>query len=356
MGSDSHGSFFGERHPSGSKGRPRRARVLAAGVAVVVAVLTCSGAWANAATPTGVSRSSGTSVGTLDLTHVSTEAVAPTATIPTGLPYISMMAVAGGRLWASSPDGMVSIDPATNQVTRVSDEAAWDVTGAGSRVVRDAGARGVVEMWDAEGGRLEWSVDSDTPAGSAIVGDEVWVADHNAGTLSIRRATDGQLVDRVMIGPRGYAGPQMPALLSGSVWATDYRIHQVVGVDVATRQIVARVQVPHSVLFCQKRSEPVGDAVWISDCSSLVTRVDTKGLRAATVDVGSEPGTPLGVDGECWIPIDGRLVHVTNDLRADRAVAITGQSLALEGVVAFGSAWVNVGFGTVARLPAPESW
>jgi hypothetical protein len=252
---------------------------------------------------------------------------------------------------------MVSIDPATNQATGVSDEAAWDVTGAGSRVVRDAGVRGVVEMWDAESGRLEWSVASDIPAGSAIVGDEVWVADHNAGTLSILRATDGQLTGRVMIGPPGYAGPQMPVLVNGVVWATGYRIHQVVGVDVATRQVVARVPVSHSVLFCQKRSEAIGDAVWISDCGHLLTRVDTTDLRADTVDVGSERGTPLNVAGECWLPMaDGRLVHVTDDMRADRAVAITGQSATFEGVVAFGSAWVNLGDGTIARLPAPERW
>jgi hypothetical protein len=357
MGSDNHRSFSGERHASTTNRRPRRARALAAGAAAVVAVLACSGAWANAATPTGVSRSAGTSVGTLDLTHISTEEVAPTATIPTGLePFITMMAVAGGRVWATSFTGLDSIDPATNQLTRATDEGAFDLTGAGSRLVRDEFSTNDVEMRDAESGLRQWIVDSDAPAGSVIVGDEVWVADHHGGTLSVRRATDGQLLDRVMIGPRGDAGPQMPVLLNGVVWATNYRIHQVVGVDVATRQVVARVPVSHSVLFCQKRSVAIGDAVWISDCSSLVTRVDTTDLRATTVDVGSDPGTPINVDGEGWIAIDGRLVHVTNDLRADRAVAITGQSLAFEGVVAFGSAWVNVGYGTIARLPAPERW
>jgi hypothetical protein len=121
-------------------------------------------------------------------------------------------------------------------------------------------------------------------------------------------------------------------------------------------QVIARVQVPTAVQFCDQPSAATASAVWISDCTTLVTRVDTTDLAATTVGAGASVAAPLVLSGEAWVPIDGRFVHVRDDLSADRAVSVAGQPLVFGGVVAFGSVWANVGFGTIARVPVSDIW
>jgi outer membrane protein assembly factor BamB len=296
-------------------------------------------------------------VGTLDLTGVVTREVEPTATIPTReLRFVATMAVAGGRVWAASPDGLVAIDPTTDEVTVVSGDLGANITGGGNTIVRAVFGADHVEKWNATTGQLEWSAATEAPSGSAIVGDEIWVAGHHDGTLSVLRAADGALLDQVKVGNRSANGPATPIAVDGTVWVTDYRNHRFVAVDTSTRSVTARVQVPTAVQFCDQPPAVTATALWISDCSSLITRLDLATREATTIDAGTSVGSPVTVAGEVWVPMNGRFVHLRDDLTADRAVSVSGQPLVFGGVVAFGSLWANVGFGTVASLPSPSGW
>ncbi|GAB3056195.1 hypothetical protein GCM10027053_16750 [Intrasporangium mesophilum] len=338
--------------------RPRRTRLLAAAALTLVAsALGAAYAPSTSAVARADAATEALAIGTLDLTGVVTREVDPTATIPTReLRFVGTMAVAGGRVWAASPDGLVAIDPTTDEVTVVSGDPGANVTGGGDTIVRAVFGTDHVEKWNARTGQLEWSVASDAPSGSAIVGDEIWVAGHHNGTLSILRATDGTLLDQVKVGNRSAYGPATPIEVNGTVWVTDYRNHRFIAVDTASREVTTRVQVPTAVQFCDQQPAVTATALWISDCSSLITRLDLVTREATMTDAGTSVGSPVVIAGEVWVPIDGRFVHLRDDLTADRAVSVAGQPLVFGGVVAFGSLWANVGFGTVASLPSPEGW
>jgi hypothetical protein len=343
-------------------------------VAVLVLVACNDGPSSGAASPSGThgvpattgtataSTSLGGSVGAephvtaFDPSGLPTKKLKVLGTADTGFSYVSMIASAGNRIWAASPDGLDVLDPRSGKFSSVAKVPAYGIMGDQAVLVTTAQSRGVLARYDTKTYKRVWEVTRDHPGNVALVGENLWVADYTQGTMSILDVKSGRETGKVTISAPDPQGPSEPERVGGSVWVRVESTHEVVGVDVATRTVRSRVRLPAAMKLCGKHVAVVGEDLWVPDCSTLLGRIDTTTGKATFLDVGASPGPPVRLGGQVWVPVGDHLVHVTSSGTMDRALTVPGAEEIFEVEVADGQVWASVGAGKLAHLPAPQTW
>jgi len=217
------------------------------------------------------------------------------------------------------------------------------------------------------------------PAGIAIGGGYLWVANSGEGTVSKIDLRTDRPVARIRVGdPAGLVGcesgsihqtphgdfrirncdlPKAVAFGGGSVWAGKGDTKDLVRIDPRTGRILATVPLGVEAWYIY----PTDLGIWVSDWrTDTVVRVDPATDRV----VATIPDLPYGPTGMALAPgglwvADSRASVVTRiDPATGRVVAtVPVGPTPLPVVYAFGSVWVrnmNEGNGTVSRID-PET-
>jgi YVTN family beta-propeller protein len=290
------------------------------------------------------------------------------AVIP--LPGAGSMAVADGVLWVlKASSTVVGIDPRTNAVVgkplRVPANAAAIAVGDGtlwaaSVAPGDLGAPrdDAVTGIDLATGRTVATITvRRAPLDVAATPGAVWVTNSGGGGDSVARI-DPQ-TNRVAGRPvRTGASPQSLAIGGGSLWVANHDARTVTRIDLASGKVVAVIPVPsepHRVVYG-------AGAAWVGNWhDNSVSRIDptTNQVVGSPIPIGFHAGNlAVGADG-VWVTSDYRVdaaaedvVVVRIDPRSNRAV----ETIAVGGhpidVAATGDAvWVSVaGPGMVLRI------
>jgi hypothetical protein len=264
-------------------------------------------------------------------------------------------------IWAATSVGLREIDPISMTAT----PAAGDTTGRFGLVanadevwvtnfIHDS-----VERRDVDSGEVELEVDvPDSANAMALFGEEIWVAQHHGGSVTVLERASGKVIAVIAAGNPGSSGPQGVAVNANGGWVGVPNAGAVFRIDPETHQVVAKVETSTS---------PCGgiaiqaDAVWVSSCFD-----DRKAIRidpatnsvVAEIDIGGENGGAVIVDGYPWFPVANRLVRVDPATNAvDKVVQLDEVRFKGFGsVVAFDAVWIGgVGgegaIGGVARIP-----
>jgi YVTN family beta-propeller protein len=292
-----------------------------------------------------------------------------TASIPVSGP--GNMTVANGRLWVLDASGtVVRIDPRTNAVVdkplrvpanaeaiAVGDGALW----AASVAPGDLGEphNDTVTHIDLATGRTVATIRvRRAPLDIAVTPGAVWVTNSGGGGDSVARINPqtNRLVGRpVTTG----ASPQSLAVGGGSLWVANHDARTVTRIDPASGKAVADIPVPsepHRVAYG-------ADAAWVGNWhDNSVSRIDpaTNRVVGSPIPIGLHRAGNLvvGADG-VWVTSDYRVdaaaedvVVVRIDPQANRAVetiAVGGHPI--DVVATAGAVWVSVAdAGTVVRI------
>jgi YVTN family beta-propeller protein len=279
------------------------------------------------------------------------------------------MAVANGMLWVLAADTVVRIDPATNAVVgkplrvpadaeaiAVDDGALW-VARVAPGDLGMPGKDAVTRIDPATGRRVAAVTVGRAPLDLAATPGTVWVT-HSGGGDSVTRIDPhtNRLADPPI---RTGASPQSLAVGGGSLWVANHDAGTVTRIDQASGKVVADIPVgsePHRVAY------GAGGA-WVGNWhDNSVSRIDptTNRVVGSPIPIGSHHAGNLVVGaGSVWVTSDYRenaapedVVVVRIDPQSNQAVetiAVGGHPIdvaATEGAI-----WVSVADpGTVLRI------
>lgn len=293
----------------------------------------------------------------VDISGIPVKKVRPLAVVASGFEFVTRLSVAGGKVWASSADGLAVVDATTNKTRLINKLTAHTNYGLGRVLVTNSFERNVIARYDVKTGKRLWQVHQDSPSGVAIEGDHLWISNYTQGTVTIADAASGKTTATVTVSPPNDNGLSQPLLVGDKVWVRNNATNEIIAIDVKTHVVGPSVKLPESMQFCPTVGmAAAGSMLWAPDCTTLLVRIDTRTGTAAVVDLGAKADTPLVLDSGVWVPVWNRFVHIDNAARPDRAVEVNGTKYVFQSVYADGALWANEGFGTLARLPAPNRW
>jgi YVTN family beta-propeller protein len=336
-------------------------------VAVLLAVAGCSGAADTPSSPPSTRpppAPTGTTVPAFDRGRFA-------AVIP--LPGAGSLAVADGKVWVLGASGtVVRIDPATNAVVgeplRVPANAEAIAVGEGALWVTSvapgdlaAPLDDAVTRIDLASGRMVATIKVRRgPLDLAATPGAVWVPNSGGGGDSVARIDPR--TNRVAGRPvRTGASPQSLAVGGGSLWVANHDARTVTRIDPASGKVVADIPVPsepHRVAWG-------GGAAWVGNWhDNSVSRIDphTNRVVGSPIPIGSHHAGNLVVGaGSVWVTSDYRInaaaedvVVVRVDPQSNRAVdtiAVGGHPIDVAATA--GAVWVSVADpGTVLRIAA----
>jgi YVTN family beta-propeller protein len=291
------------------------------------------------------------------------------AAIP--LPGAGPMTVANGVLWVLDGAGrVVRIDPATSRVVgtplRVPADAEAIAVGQGALWVAsvapgDIGATGMDQVTRidlATGRRVAAITVGRARLDLAATPGAVWVPNSGGGGDSVSRIDPrtNRLAGRPV---RTGASPQSLAVGGGSLWVANHDARTVTRIDLASGKVVAKIPVPsepHRVAYG-------AGAAWVGNWhDNSVSRIDpqTNRVVGSPIPIGFHHAGNLGVGGgDLWVTSDYRanaaaedVVVVRVDPQANRAVetiAVGGHPLDIAATE--GAVWVSVADpGSVLRI------
>ncbi len=334
-------------------------------VAVLVAAAACSGAAETRSTPRSTQppptpTGTGATVPAFDRGRFA-------ALIP--LPGARSMAVADGILWVHAASAVVGIDPATNAAVgeplRVPADAEAIAVGEGALWVTsvapgDLGAPGddTVTRIDLATGRTAATITvRRAPLDVAATPGAVWVTNSGGGGDSVARIDPeaNRLAGRpVTTG----ASPQSLAVGGGSVWVANHDARTVTRVDQASGTVVADIPVPsepHRVAYG-------AGAAWVGNWhDNSVSRIDpgTNRVVGSPIPVGFRAGNLAVGAGGVWVTSDYRVDAAPQDVvvvridpqtnQAVETIAVGGHPIDVAATA--GAVWVSVANpGTVLRI------
>jgi YVTN family beta-propeller protein len=290
------------------------------------------------------------------------------AVIP--VPGAGSLAVAGGKVWVLRAAGtVVRIDPATNAVVgkplrvpadaeaiAVGERALW-VTSVTPGDLGTPGNDAVTRIDLASGRSVATITVRRGPLDLAATPRGVWVTNSGGGDSVAR--IDPQ-TNRVAGRPvRTGASPQSLAVGGGSLWVANHDARTVTRIDQASGKVVADIPVPsepHRVAYG-------AGAAWVGNWhDNSVSRIDpqTNRVVGSPIPIGFHHAGNLVVGaGSVWVTSDYRVdaaaedvVLVRIDPQANRAVetiAVGGNPI--DVAAAEGAIWVSVADpGTVLRI------
>jgi YVTN family beta-propeller protein len=291
------------------------------------------------------------------------------AVIP--VPGAGSLAVAGGKVWALRAAGtVVRIDPATNAVVgkplrvpadaeaiAVGERALWVTSVAPGDLA--APLDDAVTRIDLASGRTVATITVRRgPLDLAATLGAVWVTNSGGGGDSVARIDPD--TNRVAGRPvRTGASPQSLAVGGGSLWVANHDARTVTRIDLASGKVVADIPVPsepHRVAYG-------AGAAWVGNWhTNSVSRIDPTKNRVvgSPIPIGFHHAGNLAVGaGGLWVTSDYRANAATEDVvvvridpqtnRAVETIALGGHPIdvaATEGAI-----WVSVADpGTVLRI------
>jgi YVTN family beta-propeller protein len=325
-------------------------------VAVLLAAAGCTGLGDTPSSPTSTqppptATGAGATVPAFDRSRFA-------AVIP--LPGAGGIAVADGVVWVQAAGTVVRIDPATNAAVgeplRVPANAEAIAVGRGalwaaSIAPGDLGTPGedVVTRLDLATGRTVATIKvGRAPLDLAVTPEGVWVTNSGGGGDSVARIDPqtNRLAGRPV---RTGASPQSLAVGDGSLWVANHDAGTVTRIDRASGKVVAEIPVP---------SEPhriaVGArAAWVGNWhDNSISRIDpqTNRVVGSPIPIGFRAGNLVAGAGGVWVTSDYRVdgaptdvVVVRVDPQANRAVetiAVGGHPI--DVAAARGAIWVSV--------------
>jgi YVTN family beta-propeller protein len=289
------------------------------------------------------------------------------------VPGAASMTVADGMLWVLTRAGtVVRIDPATNRVVgkplRVPADAEAIAVGDGALWVArvapgDLGAAGKdqVTRIDLASGRTVATITvRRAPLDLAVTPGGVWVTNAGGGGDSVARIDPrtNRLAGRPV---RTGVSPQSLATGGGSLWVANHDARTVTRIDPASGTVVADISVgsePHRVAYG-------AGAAWVGNWhDNSVSRIDpaTNRVVGSPIPIGFHHAGNLAVGaGDLWVTSDYRanaaaedVVVVRLDPQANRAVetiAVGGHPIDVAATER--AVWVSVADpGRVLRIAA----
>jgi YVTN family beta-propeller protein len=290
------------------------------------------------------------------------------AVIP--LPGAGSMTVADGILWVLDASGMVvRIDPQTNAVVgkplrapadavaiAVDQGALW-VTSVAPGDLGVAGEDAVTRIDLASGRRMATITVRRAPLDVAATPGAVWVTNSGGGGDSVARIDPR--TSRVAGRPvRTGASPQSLAVGGGSLWVANHDARTVTRVDPASGKVVADIPVPsepHRVAYG-------AGAAWVGNWhDNSVSRIDptTNRVVGSPIPIGFHAGNlAVGVGG-VWVTSDYRVDAAPEDVvvvridpqtnRAVETIAVGGHPIDVAATES--TIWVSVANpGTLLRI------
>jgi DNA-binding beta-propeller fold protein YncE len=290
------------------------------------------------------------------------------AVIP--LPGAGSMAVADTILWVLDASGtVVGIDPATNEAVgeplrvpahteaiAVGDGALW----AASVAPGDLGVAGddaVTRIDLATGRRVATITVRRAPLDVVATPGAVWVTNSGGGGDSVARIDPetNRLAGRPV---RTGASPQSLAVGGGSLWVANHDARTVTRVDQASGKVVADIPVPsepHRVAYG-------AGAVWVGNWhDNSVSRIDptTNRVVGSPIPIGFHAGNLAVGGGGVWVTSDYRVDAAPQDVvvvridphtnRAVETIAVGGHPIDIAATKS--AIWVSVASpGTVLRI------
>jgi DNA-binding beta-propeller fold protein YncE len=334
---------------------PRWHKVVA--VAVLLAAAGCSGATDSPSTPRSTHppaapTDTGATVPAFDRGRFA-------AVIP--VPGARSLAVADGGLWVLASGGVVGIDPESNRVVgqplRVPADAEAIAVGDGALWVAgvapgDLGAPGKdqVTRIDLATTHTEATIPvGRAPLDLAVTPGAVWVTNSGGGGDSVARIDPhtNRLAGRPV---RTGASPQSLATGGGSLWVANHDARTVTRIELASGKVVADIPVPsepHRVAYG-------AGAVWVGNWhDNSVSRIDpaTNRVVGSPISIGFHHAGNLVVGaGSVWVTSDYRVEAAAEDVvvvridpqtnRAVETVAVGGHPI--DVAAAGGAVWVSV--------------
>jgi len=286
------------------------------------------------------------------------------------VPSPSSMTSGDGFLWAISGGSILRIDPQTNQVVgdpiqpgiqmediAFGDDALWVTTVASG----DLGAPSdtdAVSRIDPETGEVLATVKVPrAPMSVAFTSEAVWVVNFGAGGDSVIRIdpqTNQLLGDPIRTG----SAPLSLAIGDGSVWVADHDAHTITRIDATTDQVIANITVPsepHRVAFGEGN-------VWVANWHiNSVTRIDpqTNQVLGEPIPIGFPAGNIAVGLGSVWVTSDYRVDGAPEDVvlvridpqtnQAVETIPLGGHPIDVE--IAGDAVWVSVrGSDKIVRI------
>ena len=183
--------------------------------------------------------------------------------------------VAHGGVWvAYGDDGVVRIDPATNQIAakiQVGRDPVGITSGFGNIWVANR-ADGTVSRIDPATNRVATTVKvGGNPLNIAAGVGSIWVTDMATGQVVRLDPATNRPIARIPVGPE----PNCIVVDSSAVWVTLYHEARLVRIDPSANAVVASIPVPRGA-----GAMAVGpDSLWIANqYDGMVTRVDPRTL------------------------------------------------------------------------------
>jgi YVTN family beta-propeller protein len=271
-------------------------------------------------------------------------------TIPVGNGPQGVVAAFGGIWVAYGDDGVVRIDPATNQVAakiKVGRDPVGVAAGSGSIWVANR-ADGTVSRIDPATNQVAATVSVGGNPLTLAAGDaSIWATNVASGEVVRIDPATNRAVVRIAVGPE----PNCLAVDSTAVWVTLWHEAKLMRIDPATNRVVASIPVPRGA-----GDVALGhDSVWVANqYDGMVTRVDprTNGVLA-TIALQTRPSGIAVAPDFLWVTRYDESSIFRIDPRTNqpvgRPIAVGVQPVLM--TFSDGAFWVTNNFsGSVSRV------
>jgi class 3 adenylate cyclase/sugar lactone lactonase YvrE len=217
----------------------------------------------------------------------------------------SDLAIAGRTVWitsASSPGKarLTRLDPATGAtfgVTTFRTDASIQSIAGGGSVLWLGFSDGKLVRLDAASGREVGHIVAPGFADAlAIDGSTLWTVDRLAGTATQLEADTGRVLRTV--GDLGSPSEDL-VVAFGTLWIVDESAGTVLPVDTATGTRSQAIRVGDSPTDIVAGP----DAVWVTDATGSVWRIDPSTRDATSIDIGTPAATLAVVRGKLWVEL-----------------------------------------------------
>jgi streptogramin lyase len=274
----------------------------------------------------------------------------------------------GRRVWVGSPEGFGWLDVRDGEEHIVTDDAGAYVYDTGGTVFRAALYGDHLESWDLSGEpRRVARAPLPAPFGMALADGSLWVTDHFHSRLRRVDPADLHVEESLPVGSlgpddaRGEPSAAAMAAVDEHLWVVskwDVALHEY---DAETGAELRVVPLGADNLADGLSVTPDGLWVWVgmTDPATGEAPFDTLVLvdpQTGEVRTRLQPRHPedlvdgraaivcgpVVLDGETWLPVDDRLVHLDPDhgWAPDREVPLPDGTAALTAVAAGGFVWI----------------
>src|SRR5262249_7818174 len=225
------------------------------------------------------------------------------------------VAVSGGKLYTSSPLGVLSIDQTTGHdtvLTKASTSPGWLIPAGNDLWVRSPSETGLRRIGLSDGkSTAEVQLDSDMSTAMATTPGSVWTLIHNGEVLVRIDTRTGTIASRVTIDPAGgRIKPEGLSAVGNSVFVVAMSRHQVVQGD-AGGAVTRTWALPFPP--CTAVPEANLTMAWVFDCTThQLHRLDLASGTVSTVAGVDDLIGPMVRSGR-----DGLWVTMLTDNRAN---------------------------------------